>query len=184
MRWHRKARNQRSRLLQERCEELVRALGLPHGKTLTVHAVCDHLRELHNRPIHLVPLPLPTGSPDGLLVSAEGKDLIVYEQRLAPVHQRQVILHEIGHYVCEHRATPIAFEVSRLLLPSLDPNLIHRVLGRDHSHADDEDEAEYVASILGRQISAWASQQTLEVPPESKALAQRLSVLERRSQPW
>ncbi|MFE4535837.1 ImmA/IrrE family metallo-endopeptidase [Streptomyces scopuliridis] len=127
----------------------------------------------------MVSLPLPSGSPDGLLVSAEEHDFIVLEQRLAPVHKRQVGLHEVGHFICDHEAAPVMSpEASRMLLPGLDPALVHRVLGRDHSQSQAEQEAEYVGSIIGQRISAWTEPRTWSVPPEARELAERLSALE------
>ncbi|MER8001646.1 ImmA/IrrE family metallo-endopeptidase [Streptomyces sp. NPDC095613] len=127
----------------------------------------------------MVALPLPPGSPDGLLYSADDRDFIVIEQRLAPIHQRQVALHEIGHFICDHEAAPVMTpEASRLLLPGLDPTLVHRVLGRDHSQSAAEREAEYIGSIIGQCISAWAEPRTWPVPQEAQELVARLTALE------
>ncbi|WP_415925220.1 ImmA/IrrE family metallo-endopeptidase [Streptomyces sp. ME19-01-6] len=180
MRWRRRETGQNIKELRHRCEERVRAINLPDDRPLTVHDVCECLGQLYGRPIHVVLLTLPVGSPDGLLVSADDRDFIVVEERLAPIHQHQVMLHELGHFICDHEAMPVMTpEASRLLLPSLDPELVHRVLGRDHSHSEAEQEAEYVGSIIGRQISTWTTQRTLEVPPEAQELVARLAALEK-----
>lgn len=163
---------------RQQCEERVRALGLPEGE-LTLQALCAHIGACLGRTVHLVPLPLPAGSPDGMWISAEGSDFIAFEARLAPVHQRQVILHELGHLVCDHEAAPVMSpEATRLLMPSLDPGLVQRVLGREHAHSPAEREAEFVGSLLGRRIGTWTPQRTWEVPPEAAELAARLSALE------
>jgi hypothetical protein len=91
------------------------------------------------------------------------------------VHQRQVVLHEAGHFICGHAAEPTAsLLVKQLqpLLPSLDQGLVHRVLSRDHSQTEDEHEAEYIGSLLGLVIGTWV------VPPEARGLVSRLSALE------
>ncbi|MFE1776020.1 hypothetical protein [Streptomyces sp. NPDC059008] len=113
-------------------------------------------------------------------MSAEGNDYVFFEQRLAPVHQQQVILHEFGHVICDHEAAApvISPESSKILLPSLDPNMVRRALGREHSHAEAEIEAELVGSLIGRQISTWDVEHIRPVPPEAQELALRLSALE------
>lgn len=107
MRWRRKNGDIQAILLREQCERRVDALGLPAREKLSVDALCDHLSQLSGRPIQLIPFPLPLGSPDGLWVSAAGAEYVIYEQRLAPVHQQQVILHELGHLICDHEASPV-----------------------------------------------------------------------------
>ncbi|MBO0657258.1 hypothetical protein J1792_32460 [Streptomyces triculaminicus] len=159
--------------------ERVHALGLPAQAQVTMQTLCEHVGRLHGRPIHLVPLELPLGSPDGLWVSAEGQDYVFFEQRLAPVHQQQVILHEFGHVICDHDASPVMTEQSStLLLPSLNPNMVRRVLGREHSQAEAEVEAELVGSLIGRQISSWSVERTCAMPPEARELVARLAALE------
>lgn len=144
-----------------------------------MRTLCEHVERLHGRPIQLVPLELPLGSPDGLWVSAEGQDFVFFEQRLAPVHQQQVILHELGHVICDHDAAPVmTAESSTLLLPSLNPDMVRRVLGREHSQAEAEIEAELVGSLIGRQISNWTVERTRETPLEARELVARLSALE------
>ncbi|MBB5930891.1 ImmA/IrrE family metallo-endopeptidase [Streptomyces echinatus] len=150
---------------------------------MTVDTLVEHLAELYGQPIHLVPLPLPLGSPDGLWVAADGENYIVFEQRLAPVHQHQVILHELGHLICGHGAASVMTpEATQLLVPSLDPGMVRRVLGREHSHSEAEAEAELVGSLIGRQVGIWTAERTWDVPPEARELAARLAALESPSQ--
>ncbi|MGW1768023.1 ImmA/IrrE family metallo-endopeptidase [Streptomyces sp. NPDC002073] len=155
------------------------ALGLPLSEGLTIDELCDHVGRLRKRPVRVVSLALPPAGPHGLWVSTEANDYIFVEERLVPVHQQQVVLHEIGHVVCDHDASPVMTEqASRLLLPSLDPDLVLRVMGREHTDSAAEIEAEMVGSLIGRRISNWAVQRTLEVPPEARAIAERLAALE------
>ncbi|MFJ9855650.1 ImmA/IrrE family metallo-endopeptidase [Streptomyces sp. NPDC101150] len=146
---------------------------------MSIDALCDHLSRLSGRAIQLMPCSLPLGSPDGLWVSAAGAEYVIYEERLAPVHQQQVILHELGHLICDHEASPVLTpEASRLLLPSLDPDLIRRTLGREHSQSVAEIEAEYVGSLIGRRIGTWSADRIRPVPPDMQELAYRLSALD------
>ncbi|MFF3322697.1 hypothetical protein [Streptomyces sp. NPDC002889] len=118
-------------------------------------------------------------SPHGLWVSAATQDYVVFEERLAPIHQHQVILHEIGHVICDHEGSPVmTAEASRLILPSLDPALVRRVLGREHSHSEAEMEAELVGSLIGRQISTWTARPDWAVPPQARELVERLTALQ------
>ncbi|MFB7493780.1 ImmA/IrrE family metallo-endopeptidase [Streptomyces sp. NPDC056161] len=163
---------------KQRCEARVRSLGLPKREHLTVPVLCNRLSQLRGRPIQVLGLPLPLGSPDGLLIETEAQDFIIYEARLAPVHQRQVVLHEVGHLICEHTTETAVPLLTELFTPSLDPGLVRRVLGRDHSHTDVEHEAEYIGSLIGRKISTWSSERTRTVPPEARDLVARLSALD------
>ncbi|MFK0279897.1 hypothetical protein ACIQVL_05395 [Streptomyces sp. NPDC090499] len=63
-------------------------------------------------------------------------------------------------------------------MPSLDPALVRRVLGRDHSHTDAEREAEYIGSLIGQRLSSWSTERAQTVPPEAHDLVARLSALE------
>ncbi|MGW8889499.1 ImmA/IrrE family metallo-endopeptidase [Streptomyces sp. NPDC055749] len=162
-----------------RCEQRVRALGLPVDTTLTIDQLCEHVGRLRGRPVQLISLTLPLGSPHGLWVSTESREYVVFERRLAPVHQRQVILHEIGHIVCDHSASPaLAAEDAGLLLPSLSPELVRRVLGREHGQSEAEIEAELVGSLIGHRIGDWTASPVWPVAPEARRLAARLAELE------
>ncbi|MDH6624338.1 hypothetical protein M2271_002140 [Streptomyces sp. LBL] len=170
---------------RHRCVERVRALGLADEEQLTVPALCERLSGLRGRPLHVVAIGLPLGSPDGLLIEMQDQDFIVYEARLAPVHQQQVVLHEIGHLICDHPTlathSPL---VAELFTPSLDPGLVNRVLGRDHTHTEEEREAEYIGSLLGQRICSWSTDKTRPVPPGAQDLVVRLSALESRRLAW
>ncbi|MFF5767247.1 ImmA/IrrE family metallo-endopeptidase [Streptomyces tanashiensis] len=157
-------------------------MGIHRLDRPSIEDLCEALGERRGRQVRLVPLRLPLGSPDGLWVSTKGEDFIVFEQRLAPVHGRQVILHELGHGVCGHHATlAISADASRLLLPSLNPEMVRRALGREPSQTEAEREAEYVGSLLSRHVNSWAPQRHGQVPPDLQELAQRLSALEHPS---
>ncbi|MBA0126474.1 hypothetical protein H0B56_13065 [Haloechinothrix sp. YIM 98757] len=163
--------------LRRRCQQHVQALGLPRAGRLTVRAVCDRVSEHRGRPIHLVPLELSTVA-DALWVASATDDHIVFESRLTPVHQHQVILHELGHIICGHAAnSDAALETLRLLMPSLDPARARSVLGREHADSGCELEAELVGSLLAQRVSSWTAQQHYTVPPQARELAARLSAL-------
>ncbi|MGP3684330.1 hypothetical protein ACTVZO_06395 [Streptomyces sp. IBSNAI002] len=157
----------------------MRELRLPPGGKLTVDELCAYVGTLRERPVHIVTLALPSAGPHGLWVATESRDYIFAEERLVPVHQQQVILHEIGHVVCDHDTSPVmSVDASRLLMPSLDPALVQRVMGREHGDSEAEQEAELVGSLIGGLIGTWNVHPTWTVPPEAREIAERLSSLE------
>lgn len=182
VRWRLRGQPSTTAGLLQRCEDLVRDLGIDQLPQPSIDDLCAALGERRGRQIRLVPLRLPLGSPDGLWVSTKAEDFIIFEERLSPIHGRQVILHELGHGVCEHNATLVMSpDASRLLLPSLDPEMVRRALGREHSQTEAEIEAEYVGSLLSRHVNSWNPRREREVPPELQELARRLTALEHPS---
>ncbi|MGR4879952.1 ImmA/IrrE family metallo-endopeptidase [Streptomyces sp. LARHCF249] len=179
MRWRSKLGGPAANPLAERCRAKVRGLRLPPGEKLTIGELCDYVGTLRGRQVHIVTLALPSTGPHGLWVSTATRDYIFAEERLVPVHQQQVILHELGHVVCDHDASPVMTrDASRLLMPSLDPALVRRVMGREHGDSEAELEAELVGSLIGGLISTWNVHPTWTVPPEARDIAERLSSLE------
>ncbi|TQJ01664.1 hypothetical protein FB471_1367 [Amycolatopsis cihanbeyliensis] len=159
-----------------RCKRLVRDLHLPARRTLTLDATIEHLSQRRGRPIHLLPHELPPQF-NGLWISSDTDDYIVFEQRLTPVHQHQVILHELGHIVCDHNSPVINAKSSWPFLPSLNPAFVQRVLGREHADTLAEQEAEFVGSLLGRRTVSWTLNPSFTVPSETQDIAARLSTL-------
>ena len=138
------------RRLRTRCEARVRELDIP--TPFDVSELCRRLERQRGRPITLLPIELPPDGPCGLWVSTDAADYIFYEARTSVQHQEHIVLHEIGHLLCEHEAAPVlGAAASGSLLPSLDPRMVQQVLGRTHYTAVEEREAELIATlILGR----------------------------------
>ncbi|MEU9236308.1 hypothetical protein [Streptomyces subrutilus] len=179
MRWRPRSGGPAADPLAERCRERVRALGLPPGGKPTIGELCAHVGALRGREVHIVTLPLPSAGPHGLWVATGTRDYVFAEERLVPVHRQQVILHEIGHVVCDHDTSPVlGADASRLLMPSLDPALVRRVMGREHGDSEAEREAELVGSLIGGLIGTWNVHPTWSVPPAAREIADRLSSLE------
>jgi len=140
--------------------------------------VCERIGDARGRPIQVVPLDLPIANVDGLWVSTSDVDYIAVERRLAPVHRDQVILHELGHLICDHDSTPlVTLDALGTLFGSLDPKWVARVLAREHTRSEAELEAELVGSLIARRIGAWTASRGFVVPPEARDLARRLSDL-------
>ncbi|GAA3434826.1 hypothetical protein [Kutzneria kofuensis] len=136
------------RKLRRRCAEVLRDLGLPDS--FDVPTLCAALSARRGRPIQQLPVP-NLFDVCGLWIATDTADLIAYEQHTSAPHQNHIVLHEIGHMLCDHYpATVSPAEQARLLMPNLDPNMIRRVLGRTGYSSVEEQEAEFLASLLGQ----------------------------------
>jgi len=64
---------------------------------LDVEELCRALGKKRGRPIVLKPAPLEKPGPSGLWVDTPGMDIILYQQETTRLHQKHIILHEVGH---------------------------------------------------------------------------------------
>ena len=136
------------RQLRHRFSAVLRDLDLP--ASFDVPALCAALGERRGRPIRLLPLP-GLSEVCGLWIATDTTDLIAYERHTSAPHQDHIVLHEIGHMLCDHYPASLTpAEQMRLLLPSLDPAMVRRVLGRAGYTSVEEREAEFFASMLGQ----------------------------------
>ncbi|MGH3864139.1 hypothetical protein [Actinokineospora sp.] len=132
----------------KKCRTLVDGLALP--RPFSVSALVEMLAEQRQRPIDIGTLPA------GLTVNACGawlhladRDVIFVEAKTSPFHRDHIVLHEIGHMLCDHRskADDIVADLGRFL-PDLSPALVRRLLARTSYSTDEEQEAELVASLI------------------------------------
>ena len=164
--------------LRQSCEARLRGLDLP--VPFDVRAFCDALGARRGRPIRLCPV-ISRAGPCGLWAAGTRVDYIFYEQATSPLHQEHIILHEASHLLCGHHPGPISEEeCSRLLFPDLDAEMVRRVLGRASYSADEEREAELLASLILERVARQALPQVRPADPEVAALLDRLeAALER-----
>ncbi|MER8073373.1 hypothetical protein ABTZ59_34505 [Streptomyces sp. NPDC094034] len=161
-----------ARHLRERCRKIID--GLEISRPLDVTALCVRIGNQRGRPVRLVPLDMPV-SLSGLWLSIADYDAILYESRTSKVHQDHIILHEIGHLLAEHNATPaIEDEVLRLLMPNVDPQMIRAMLGRTRYSNPEEQEAELIASLLLERAGRWRPLKKWTPRPTTAAIARRL----------
>lgn len=143
------ARQQRNHLRQLRgtCESLLNSLCLP--RAFDTRAFLDSLAQRRGRPIIVQPFPGTggLGTPCGVWFATEEADYICYEPDTSPLHQGQIIFHECGHILFDHRVGIDLSEAERLL-PDLGPSLIKRALARTAYTNSQEREAEMLASLL------------------------------------
>jgi hypothetical protein len=156
-----------------RCKQIIQSLPIPRPfDQQSFFAAIAHQRGKH---IELVPAPLDTGLPCGLLVSTDEVDYIVHRTDTTVLHALHTDMHELSHLLLGHGqlpdpvATPdthsgadligaepvnadAAAEALNLLLPHLSPRLIRRILGRNPGRSlfgtREEWEAETLGSLL------------------------------------
>jgi hypothetical protein len=164
--------------VRRHCRTLVDDLDLP--EPFDMDAFCTALGESRGRALHRIPAELPTGSPSGMWVATSDVDYVFFEQRTTALHQRHIVLHELGHLICNHDAPPAMTDAaSRMLLPHLDPAMVRRMLGRTYYSAVEEQQAELVASLIHERISVWSPERKWTVDPEVADVVARLERLYR-----
>jgi hypothetical protein len=135
--------------LRRYCGKIIRDLDLP--QPFTAEALCEQIAEQRGSPIRLKPLPLPTppDTPTGMWLATKRGDYIYYDAQTSGLHRLHIILHEIGHMLCEH--DEVGLEDNQYLYRRLeegDPVWIRQILPRIRYSSRQEQEAEMVATLL------------------------------------
>lgn len=144
-------RRKHLRRLRGRGERRILDLELP--TPCDVAALCKMLEDRRNRPIVLVPLPMPASYPCGMWVAAEVEDLIFYDTNTTSAHQEHIILHELGHIICGHQGVGMLDDTNaRRLFPNIDPEVVRDMLMRMNYDDVQEQEAEVVAHLLAERV--------------------------------
>jgi hypothetical protein len=119
--------------------------------------------------------------PCGVWLALSTEDLILFEQETSRLHQQHIILHEVGHLLCEHQGELLsAAEELQLLLPSLDPGMVRHVLHRNVYSTEEEREAELLAAMIVERAgqSSLAFPQAVTRRPDTDLTAASLRRLE------
>lgn len=136
--------------IRRRARELVDALDIP--VPFDIEKLCTHIGSIRGTSIRLHPYSARLGLPCGLFLSLPGEDIVVYETQTSPLHQEQIILHELGHLLCDHhgRSLGVTEATARLLFPHLHLDMVNTLLGRARGHYSEpeEQEAEIIASMI------------------------------------
>ncbi|SBT89772.1 hypothetical protein GA0115233_101226 [Streptomyces sp. DI166] len=136
--------------LQRRCTGILRDLGV--RRSLSFGAVCERVEALRGRPLILRELPeqAAIAGACGLWLGTDDADYVFYEARTAPLHREHIILHEIGHVLCDHHrgVTAEGDEPIAGLLNGLQPHLVKRLMARTNYTTAEEQEAEMIASLI------------------------------------
>ncbi|WP_231752687.1 MULTISPECIES: hypothetical protein [Bacteria] len=132
----------------------------------------ENFAHQRGRPIRLIPTDTAAfiDSPCGLWLIKDDEDIIVHEAGTTDYHIDQIVCHEIGHMVLEHRSGPregnrvgptAIAELCRSILPDLEPALIRTVLGRTDYADEQERDAERFASVLMLAAAEAAQSQSM-----------------------
>jgi hypothetical protein len=133
------------------CEALVAALDLPDPFDLA--EMCTLLGARLGRPIVLMSHAMVIGGLCGTWMRTETADYVFYEQDTSRLHQQHIVCHEIGHLLRRHEPGKVlSSDLARTMAPTVKPNDVRRVLGRDSYNDDDEFEAELIATLILRHI--------------------------------
>jgi len=138
------------RSIRRQCESALE--GVPVPNPFDINDFCRVISVRRQRALHLVPKQTRLG-PCGVWLSLPDVDYVFYEPETSQLHREHIILHELGHLLCEHQPTEVIDEeVIAKLFPHLNPTVVHRVLGRTNYTAIEEQEAEMLASLVRRRV--------------------------------
>lgn len=121
--------------------------------------------------ITLYPAPLPRDGAAGLVIERERDLVIVFDERLPPLQQEHVIMHEAAHVLFEHRGTSLK-DLTDEEMTEVDPELAEsaqRLVKRDGYSAFEEKVAEIAAALMW--MRAGAARSMVSVPNRSRAVA-------------
>jgi hypothetical protein len=134
-----------------------RLAGFTVPTPFSLDALCAQVSRSRGRPLHLHPLDLPAGPgvPCGMWVATERADHVFHARGASALHQQNIVLHEIGHMICDHRIDNGGAALAAVLT-DLDPAMVVRVLMRTRYSTPEEEEAEMIAALILEQ-AGWAS---------------------------
>lgn len=179
--------------LRHRCEAVVRTLDQRIGISVPwdLNTFLDRLEQDRGRPIELVPFSATVpGALCGMWVGTDSVDLIYHEEATSLLHQDHIILHEIGHMVCNHTGAALsnAEQVRDLLRTEAVRGQVETVLGRGAYTAVEEQEAELVATLILERAArpTRPARPVLPPSPEVAATQQRIETIwgRRPARPW
>ncbi|MFE2753099.1 hypothetical protein ACFXGA_13995 [Actinosynnema sp. NPDC059335] len=81
--------------------------------------------------------------PCGMWVSTADADHVFFTRGASALHQQNIVLHELGHMLCDHGTDALS-----PLLGDLDPAVVRRVLMRTRYSTLQEAEAELAAALI------------------------------------
>jgi hypothetical protein len=133
------------------CEDVAASLTIPDPWDFETFV--QILGTDRGRRIELIPVVTEPAKPCGLLVSTDRADYIFYAANTTQLHQLHIRCHEVAHLLRGHAGTAaLDSAVAALLMPSLPASVIERVLGRTVYSAEEEHDAELLASLIMRRI--------------------------------
>ncbi|MGW4771535.1 hypothetical protein ACWEO2_26240 [Nocardia sp. NPDC004278] len=142
--------------IEERFHNLAGAVPIPSPWDLDSYLTA--VASYRHRPITLRPTDTTAlagtgcGTGSGLWIARRDDDIIVYDRATSRWHAQHIILHEIGHMLLEHDQQPVTetavpASTVQMLLPSVSPEAVRLVLGRNAYDSDRERDAERFADL-------------------------------------
>jgi len=143
--------------LRRYCKSIVREVPIP--RPFSASALCRELSVRRSRRIYLHPYPqgfVGSEMPCGLWVKTQAADHIFFESNTSRYHQDHIILHEIGHMLCNHTADDLAAQLNKpaecpqQVLKTVRLGASEQIRGRQRTSytTRQEREAELVASMI------------------------------------
>lgn len=132
--------------VRRRCEATLREVEIP--APFDIDAFAESVSRRRGRPLHLIPKGTGLG-PCGVWLAFPQADYVFFEADTTALHREHIILHELGHLICDHTVSPVMDDQAlREFLPGIDPGVVRRALGRTRYSAVEEQEAEVIATLV------------------------------------
>ncbi|MBB5807589.1 hypothetical protein F4560_007357 [Saccharothrix ecbatanensis] len=144
----------------------------------------DQIGAKRGKPIGLFAAELPADGPGGLVIERADDLVIVFDDRLPPLQQEHIILHEAAHVLFGHRGTSLD-DLGGEGLTELDPDVVEqaqRFAQRDGYSNAEEAEAEVAAGLMWLRVGAarCMTPPRFDLPEVAAANARFAAALTRR----
>ena len=132
-------------------DAIVRSVPIP--VPFNLEEFCRRVADYRGRPLRLHPIQVESlAGFCGLYVEVNNVDHVYFPEHTSSIHRQHIVLHELAHLLCGHRANGRSWtlpdDVVDELFPSLDPQAVRSILGRSRYADPDEREAETIASLI------------------------------------
>ena len=137
--------------LHAHCEEILGLLRLPHR--FTQDQLIKAAGDFVGLPIICGPADLRDQAPNGIRKRYPDREVIEYEQNTSPLHQLQIVAHEIAHIVFGHKGLEDLADVQSD--EELADQMDWSIIGVSHrtSYDDEEErEAEMLATLIRHRV--------------------------------
>lgn len=161
------------------CAQQLRTLrkqGFQPPVPLDATGLCAEVSRCLAQPVTLVGMPMPARAPTGLTLWTDSGQIIAYDERAPEAHRLQIVGHELAHVIFNHRAIQLdGDDATKLLLPTLDPQVVHQILGRGSDYTElEECQAETLATMLLAEPARRRRESAAVTDPVHRRLAETL----------
>lgn len=138
------------------CESVLTRISFP--RPFDIDTFCNLVAEYRQRCLYIHPLAGFDGienAPCGIWVATDKADHIFVEPRTSEFHRQHIILHEIGHMLCDHQvfgesdALPLLFRGA-----DFDPGYVRQLFMRTNYTSHQEKQAETVATLVMERVTS------------------------------